>query len=95
MDSKTRLLYWLLAASRGGPTRLRILKALDRKPMNLRKLSLALKLDYKTVQGHMEMLAENGLVYTPKKGYGSVYFLSPEWDGHIKRFIEGGYDEEE
>jgi DNA-binding transcriptional ArsR family regulator len=80
MDSRTRLLYWMLSASKGGPTRIRILKTLSGKPMNLRKLALELALDYKTVQGHIEMLAENGIVYTPKQGYGQVLFISPDWE---------------
>ncbi|MFH0737061.1 MAG: winged helix-turn-helix domain-containing protein [Candidatus Micrarchaeota archaeon] len=82
MDAKTRLLYWLLNASRGGPTRLRILKALSKKPMNMRQLSVSVGLDYKTVQGHVGLLVENGVLETPKKGYGSLYFLSPEWEGN-------------
>ncbi|MEW6748960.1 MAG: winged helix-turn-helix domain-containing protein [Candidatus Micrarchaeota archaeon] len=82
MDPKTRLLYWLLNASRGGPTRLRILRALDRKPMNIRQLAINLGMDYKTVQGHVELLKEEGVLETPKKKYGSVYFISPEWDGN-------------
>ncbi|MFH1393858.1 MAG: winged helix-turn-helix domain-containing protein [Candidatus Micrarchaeota archaeon] len=80
MDSKTRLLYWLLSASRGGPTRVRILGVLCRKPMNMRQLALATKLDYKTVQGHVELLMENHVLETPRKKYGSVYFISPEWE---------------
>jgi DNA-binding transcriptional ArsR family regulator len=94
MDSKTRLLYWLLNASRGGPTRQRILKALSNKPMNMRRLSISLELDYKTVQGHIELLMENGIVETPEKKYGSVYFLSPEWVGnsYLSELLEGGYD---
>ena len=79
MDSKTRLLFWLLNASRGGPTRVRILRALSAKPMNLRQISLVLGLDYKTVQGHVELLVENGVLETPAKKYGSVYFLGAEW----------------
>jgi DNA-binding transcriptional ArsR family regulator len=82
MDSKTRLLFWLLNASRGGPTRVRILRALSARPMNLHQISLALGLDYKTVQGHVELLMENGIIGTPEKRYGSVYFISPEWDGN-------------
>jgi hypothetical protein len=31
MDLKTRLLYWLLAATKGGPTRVRILSVLENK----------------------------------------------------------------
>ena len=95
MDSKTRLLYWLLNASRGGPTRAKLLKILDKKPLNARKLSMEMSLDYKTVQGHIELLLENGILETPNKGYGSVYFISPEWDAHIylKQILKGGNDE--
>ncbi|MFH2105993.1 MAG: winged helix-turn-helix domain-containing protein [Candidatus Micrarchaeota archaeon] len=80
MDSKSRLLYWLLDASRGGPTRLRIIKSLALKPVNMRQLALSLNLDYKTVQGHIELLLENGIVYQLKPGYGAPYFISPEWE---------------
>ncbi|MEW5997094.1 MAG: winged helix-turn-helix domain-containing protein [Candidatus Micrarchaeota archaeon] len=82
MDSKTRLLYWLLNASKGGPTRVRILKVLGSTPMNTRKLAQELGMDYKSVQAHVELLVENEIIYTPKQGYGSVYFISPEWDGN-------------
>lgn len=91
MDSKTRLLYWLLAATKGGPTRVKILNVLQKKPMNTRQLSIEVKLDYKTVQGHIEMLMENGLIYTPKRGYGSVYFLSPEWEEPMGKFLNGDF----
>lgn len=94
MDSKTRLLYWLLNASRGGPTRIRVLKILEEKPMNLRKLAMELALDYKTVQSHVELLMENGIVYTPKQGYGQVLFISPDWEGNefLKENIKGEAD---
>jgi len=80
MDSKTRLLYWMLEASKGGPTRIRILQVISAKPMNLRKLAMEVKLDYKTVQSHIDLLSENGVIYTPKKGYGQVFFISPDWE---------------
>jgi len=87
MDSKTRLLYWLLNASKGGPTRVRMLRVLGSTPMNTRKLAQELGMDYKTVQAHVELLVENGVIYTPKQGYGSVYFISPELDDN--EFIKG------
>lgn len=92
MDSKTRLLYWLLNASKGGPTRVRILRVLGSTPMNTRKLAQELGMDYKTVQAHVELLVENGIIYTPKKGYGSVYFMSPELDDNefIKEILGDG-----
>jgi DNA-binding transcriptional ArsR family regulator len=94
MDSKTRLLYWLLNASRGGPTRLRILKSVSEKPENMRQLSIALDLDYKTVQGHVELLVENGILETPEKKYGTVYFISPEWEdnAYLKELLMGDMD---
>ena len=95
MDSQTRLLYWLLNASRGGPTRLKLLKVLDKKPMNMRRLSMSLKMDYKTVQGHVELLVQEGIIQTPKKKYGSVYFISPEWEGnsYLMKLMRGNEDE--
>ncbi|MCC7569777.1 winged helix-turn-helix domain-containing protein [Candidatus Micrarchaeota archaeon] len=82
MDAQTRLLYWLFNASRGGPTRLKILSVLTRKPMNTRQLALELSMDYKTIQGHLELLVSNGLILTPQKRYGSVFFISPEWENN-------------
>ncbi len=95
MDSKTRLLYWLLNASRGGPTRLNVLKKLHKKPMNTRQLAMALGLDYKTVQVHVELLFSEGVILTPKKKYGSVYFISPEWEDneYLLKLIGGNEHE--
>lgn len=97
MDSKSRLLYWLMDASRGGPTRLRIIRSLYLKPANMRQLAIAMSLDYKTVQGHIEILIENGIVYQLKKGYGAVYFVSPEWENneYFKKIVAGVYDEKQ
>jgi len=93
MDSRTRVLYWLLNASRGGPTRIRILNVLNSTPMNTRKLAMELNLDYKTIQGHIELLVENGIIYTPKTGYGQVFFISPEWEEN--EFLKGLMNGEE
>ncbi|MEW6722833.1 MAG: winged helix-turn-helix domain-containing protein [Candidatus Micrarchaeota archaeon] len=95
MDSKTRLLYWLLSASRGGPTRVRILHAVSEKPANMRRLSVSLGLDYKTVQGHVEILVENGILETPQKKYGSVYFISAEWadNAYLAELLKGEENE--
>jgi DNA-binding transcriptional ArsR family regulator len=90
MDAKSRLLYWMLEASRGGPTRRRIVKALHKSPSNMHKLAVSLNLDYKTVQGHVETLVENGIIYRMKDGYGAVYFISPEFDAneYMKKALE-------
>jgi len=73
----------------------RILKVLTRKPMNMRQLALSTDLDYKTVQGHVELLIENHILETPKKRYGSVYFISGEWDDneYLIELMRGNDDE--
>jgi DNA-binding transcriptional ArsR family regulator len=59
--------------------------------MNMRQLALSVELDYKTVQGHIEILVENGILDTPKKKYGSLYFINPEWDDneYLKELLRG------
>ncbi len=70
---------------------MRILKVLFKKPMNMRQLALTVALDYKTVQGHIEILLENGILDSPKKKYGSLYFINPEWDDndYLKELLRG------
>ena len=91
MDSQTRLLYWLLLATRGGPTRVRILQTLLNEPTNMRQLALNLSLDYKTVQGHIELMIENGILDSEGKKYGAIYVIAPEWADNIylKNILEG------
>ncbi len=91
MDSRTRLLFWLLNATKGGPTRVKVLKKLDETPMNLRKLSLSLEMDYKTIQNHVELLMKNQILDIEGKGYGSVYFISSDWgeNDYLKKMIGG------
>lgn len=73
-----RLLYYLLAGTRGALNRLLILRYLKATPVNANKLSTDLKLDYKTVQHHIKILEQNGLIVSSQKGsYGAIYFLSP------------------
>jgi len=72
-----RVWWWILVGSRGGPTRCRILLALMERPMNKRQLSLHLGLNYKTVEKHVKILEDNGLIEQPSPGaYGSPYFLT-------------------
>ncbi len=73
------LLLFALAGSRGGITRVRILKVLEKSPCNMHQLSKKLKLDYKTVQHHINVLRENHLISTINKGkYGALFIISEE-----------------
>ena len=76
-----RLLYYLFAGTRGGPSRVEIIKAIQNRPLNANQLAQALRVDYKTVQHHVRVLEENGLIVPSEKGtYGAVLFLTPKME---------------
>jgi DNA-binding transcriptional ArsR family regulator len=86
MLTKYVLLY-LLTATRGGITRGKIIEALHKTPMNVHKLSKYLKLDYKTVQHHLKVLLDNGVIGAVNKGkYGALYHLTDDMEDNIKLF---------
>ncbi len=76
-----RLLWYLLGGTRGGANRIEILKALLDRPLNANQLAEALRVDYKTIQHHLRVLEENGLVMSSEKGaYGAVILLTPKME---------------
>ncbi|MFB6267387.1 MAG: winged helix-turn-helix domain-containing protein [Halodesulfurarchaeum sp.] len=78
-----QLLWWLIGGSRGGENRLRIVRALEERPMNANQLSNELDLNYKTVQHHLEILVENDILRTEGGDYGTMYFLTEEMEQHL------------
>jgi DNA-binding transcriptional ArsR family regulator len=78
------VLWHLLASSRGGPSRVRILRAIDERPRNANQLAAALDLDYTTVRHHLDRLVENNVVRSTANDYGAVYLISDQartnWD---------------
>jgi DNA-binding transcriptional ArsR family regulator len=81
------LLWYLLAGSRGGETRAKILMALKERPYNANQLTRILSLDYKTVKYHLNILLENKLIIVEKKGeYGAVYILSDFMEENFGEF---------
>lgn len=76
-----RLLWYLFAGTRGGPSRAEIIKALQERPCNANQLAQVLEVDYKTIQHHVRILEENGLIVPSDKGaYGAVLFLTPKME---------------
>ena len=83
------LLWYLVAGTRGGETRGKIIELLNKKPSNANKISEILKLDYKTVRHHLGVLEKNNIIVAVNKGnYGAVYFLSELMESNIKVFGE-------
>ena len=78
-----KVLWWLIAGSRGGRNRVRIIRSLDEKPMNANQLASTLDLDYKTVRHHLDKLADNNIVTAVGEEYGKTYFLTDEMEGQL------------
>ena len=83
------LLWYLVAGTKGGETRGKIIELLNKKPSNANKIAEILKLDYKTIRHHLEVLEKNNVITAINKGnYGAVYFLSEIMEANIKVFGE-------
>ncbi|WP_458209332.1 winged helix-turn-helix domain-containing protein [Haladaptatus sp. NG-SE-30] len=72
------VLWYLLASSRGGPTRVRILRALDERPQNANQLATELDLDYTTIRHHLDVLLENNVVKRTNDEYAAVYLFTDQ-----------------
>jgi predicted ArsR family transcriptional regulator len=68
------VLWYVLAGTRGGENRARILQALDERPRNANQLAEDLALDYKTVRHHLDVLVDNDVIATSGDEYGAVYY---------------------
>ena len=79
------LLGWLIAGSRGGPTRASIIEILRDTPQNANQLATLLKVDYKTIRHHIEVLEKNKMI-TALGEYGTTYFLSPTLEDNYSSF---------
>lgn len=83
------LLWYLIAGTRGGANRARILAALKKRPQNAHQLSESLRLDYRTVRHHLALLKKNGLVTQPAgDAYAAPYFLSALLEANYGVFEE-------
>ncbi len=78
-----KVLWWLIGGSRGGRNRVRIIRALNEKPMNANQLATTLELDYKTIRHHLDKLATNDVVTSMGDEYGKTYFLTEKMEQHL------------
>jgi DNA-binding transcriptional ArsR family regulator len=83
-----RLLEWILIGSSGGHNRIRIVELLVEKPYNAHQLATLLKLDYKTVRHHLDILKKNRLIISMGTGYALVYCPSEIIEDNIDLFKE-------
>jgi predicted ArsR family transcriptional regulator len=77
-----KALWYLLAGTRGGENRARIIDALDERPRNANQLAEELEVDYNTIRHHLEMLVEHTVLETSGENYGTMYFLTDQFEHH-------------
>jgi DNA-binding transcriptional ArsR family regulator len=86
-----RLLWYLISSTRGGVNRAKIINFLNENPSNANQLANQLKMDYKTIIHHLEVLKKNGLVVTEnEESYGATYFISPLMEKNYSALKEIG-----
>ena len=83
-----RALWWLIAGTKGGVNRARMINALNDRPYNANQLSTVLELDYKTIRHHLKVLSENNVVISTGNGYGAMYFLTQTMEENYTLFEE-------
>ena len=82
------LLGWLIAGTRGGVTRAKIIETLRESPQNANQLANSLEMDYRTIRHHLKILKKNRIITTAGDGYGTTYFLSVELEENYDVFEE-------
>jgi DNA-binding transcriptional ArsR family regulator len=81
-------LWYLLASSRGGPTRVALLRALDERPRNANQLADELDMDYTTIRHHLDVLMENNLVRRTGDDYGAIYRFTEQLEANRESLEE-------
>ena len=82
------ILGWLIAGTRGGVTRAKIIQTLKETPQNANQLANLLGMDYRTIRHHLEVLEKNRIITSAGEGYGITYFLSPAMEENYGLFEE-------
>ena len=82
------LLGWLIAGSRGGLTRAKIIEILHEQPQNANQLAASVEMDYRTIRHHLKVLEKNRLITSAGDGYGNTYFLSTDLEENYILFEE-------
>jgi DNA-binding transcriptional ArsR family regulator len=83
-------LWFLIAGTRGGINRAKIIWFLREGPSNANAIAEHLDLDYKTVRHHLDVLRDNDAVMatSTNNGYATMYALSPRLQTHFEEFLE-------
>ncbi len=76
----------MIAGTRGGLNRAKIIKALSERPYNANQLADELELDYKTMRHHLDVLVKNKILMVEGEKYGAMYFISDNMEKNMDEF---------
>ena len=77
LNPRFKMILWsIIAGTRGGINRAKILNLVKDTPMNANKIATVLNLDHKTIIHHVKILAKNELVIKAEKDYSAEYQLT-------------------
>ncbi len=83
-----RILWWLIAGTKGGRTRSKIIDELTNNPANANQLTEQLGYDYKTIRHHLDVLLDNKIITQEGDRYGAVYFLTDAMEKNLQLYQE-------
>jgi DNA-binding transcriptional ArsR family regulator len=83
-----KALWYLLAGTRGGENRARIIRCLLDRPRNPNHLATELDLDYNTVTHHLDTLEDHAVVEASGDEYGAVFVVTDRFAHHRDTFDE-------
>ena len=83
-----QILWWLIAGSKGGINRARIIRTLHQRPYNANQLAQLSGLDYKTIRHHIDVLKKHQVIRSTGVGYGAMYYLSDSMTAEYENFME-------
>lgn len=86
-SNENKELTQLLVGRKGGRTTIKIIDQLLAQPNNMNQLSKILKLDYKTVRYHMNLILKLNLVEGDEE-YGSLYFPTQKLINNLNEYEE-------
>ena len=77
INRRFKMILWaIIAGTRGGVNRAKILNLIKNNPLNSNKIATELNLDHKTVAHHVKILSKNELIIKAEKNYGAEYQLT-------------------
>ena len=82
----------MLEGTRGGPTRVKSLRATTAKPLNAHQLAKEIGMDYTTIRHHLDILVKHGVLEAVGEEYGAVFYLS-KWLSQMGKVIGEILDE--